>query len=83
MERTAVLGWLQGLFRRNVLSDVPEDMSACLSCGVLQCSDERWVNCSHRLAEAAALRALRQSQGKRSVRLDPDDPVVPASNEVE
>jgi hypothetical protein len=59
-----MLNWLRGLFSRHVIAEVPEELSACLNCGVLQCSQERWVTCPHRLAEAAALKALRQAQEK-------------------
>jgi hypothetical protein len=59
-----MLNWLRGFFSRHVVAEVPEEMSACLNCRVSQCTQERWAACPQRLAEAAALKALRQAQEK-------------------
>ena len=51
--------WLRRFFERHVVADVPDELSACLECGEIQCVDSKFSNCPNRLARVAALKASR------------------------
>jgi hypothetical protein len=55
-----VADWLRRLFRRYIVDDVPNELSACLECGAIHCSESEFRNCPHRLQRVAALEALRE-----------------------
>ena len=48
---------LQALVRRALVSDVPPEMSLCLDCGKLVCSEFEFRNCARRKERAAELAA--------------------------
>lgn len=45
--------------REQLVAEVPDEMSACLDCGAIQCLAGKFDNCPTRLARAAALQAMR------------------------
>jgi hypothetical protein len=47
---------------RKLSSEVPEELDACLDCGVISCDEDRFRNCPNRLARAAALRAKNEAE---------------------
>jgi hypothetical protein len=49
--------------RRHLVDDVPDEMSACLECGAVQCRQDKYETCPNRLAHAEALRAARSVDG--------------------
>lgn len=59
-----MLGKFWTFVSRQLVGDVPDEMSACLDCSAVQCRDNRFETCPHRLAEATALRAMRASEGQ-------------------
>jgi hypothetical protein len=59
-----VLDWLRRFYRRNVVADVPDELSACLDCGRVECAESKWQSCPNRLARAAALKAERPLEAK-------------------
>ena len=56
-----VFDWLRRLFRRHIVADVPDELSACLECGAVQCVEGTFRNCRVRLERVAALKALREA----------------------
>jgi hypothetical protein len=44
------------------MTEVPDEISACLDCGKVQCVDKAFRTCPNRLARAAALKALRERE---------------------
>jgi hypothetical protein len=54
--------------KRRVVEEVPDEMSACLDCGELQCEDGRYATCQNRLRTSAALKAMRAAD------VEPSDP---------
>jgi len=47
------------LVRNWIVTDVPNEMDACLDCNAMQCTDDQYASCPHRLAHAAALDRLK------------------------
>jgi hypothetical protein len=54
-----MLGRIWSFLSKQVVTDVPDELSACMECGVTQCPDDRFRTCPRRLAQAAALRTAR------------------------
>ena len=52
-----MLSRLRAFFRRNIAADVPPEMSFCLDCGELECSESRFAECPRRKARAAQIAA--------------------------
>ncbi len=50
-----MLRWLQAFVRRQLVSDAPAEMSLCLDCGKLVCSESEFRDCSRRKQRAAEL----------------------------
>jgi hypothetical protein len=48
------LGRIWSRFHTSVVQDVPPSLEACESCREVDCSQERWEACEHRLAAEAA-----------------------------
>jgi hypothetical protein len=44
---------------RQIVTDVPDEIAACMECGVDQCVEAKFRNCPNRLARVAALKAMR------------------------
>jgi hypothetical protein len=55
-----VSSWLRRVFRRHIVAEVPDELSACLECGAVQCVEGTFRNCRRRLERVAALKALRE-----------------------
>jgi hypothetical protein len=53
-----VFDWLRRLFRRHIVADVPDELSACLECGAIECVEGTFRDCPRRLERVAALKAL-------------------------
>ncbi len=47
-----------------VVENVPDELSACLECGAVQCVDSKWRNCPRRLERVSALKALHESEAR-------------------
>jgi hypothetical protein len=47
---------------RHIVTDVPDEIAACMECGVTQCVEGKFRNCPNRLARAAALKAMHHRQ---------------------
>ena len=45
--------------RKHIIAHVPDEISACLDCGAVQCLNSKYETCPGRSAEVAALRATR------------------------
>jgi hypothetical protein len=43
---------------RHIVTDVPDEISACIECSVTQCVEGKFRNCPNRLARFAALKAM-------------------------
>ena len=52
-----MLSRLRAFFRRNIAADVSPEMSFCLDCGELECSESRFAECPRRKARAAQIAA--------------------------
>ncbi len=59
-----MFGRLWRFLGRQVVENVPDELSACLECSAVQCVDSQWRNCPRRLARVADLKALRESEAK-------------------
>jgi hypothetical protein len=57
---------LRTFFNAHIAATVSDDMAACLDCGAIQCSTDKFVGCPYRQARAASLRAgeFSLSQGE-------------------
>ncbi len=44
---------------RQIVTDVPDELAACMECGISQCVDRKFRRCPNRLARVAALKAMR------------------------
>jgi hypothetical protein len=70
---------------KHIVADVPEAMSACLDCGVVQCVDSKWETCPNRLAREAGLVAMQAAAAHSAEPRanepapKPDDPAVDPS----
>jgi hypothetical protein len=64
MERTVMLGKLWAFVKKHIVGEVPDEMAACLDCGIAQCRDNRYETCSNRLIRAAALGAMQAPRGQ-------------------
>ena len=60
-----VLDWLRRFFGRYVVDDVPDELSACLDCGRVECAESKFQSCPNRLARAAALKTERALEAKQ------------------
>jgi hypothetical protein len=47
---------------RHLVDEVPDEMSACLDCGEVQCLNDKYQTCPNRLAQAAVLSAARVAE---------------------
>ena len=54
-----MLGKMWLFLKKQIVTDAPDELSACLDCGVSECREGRFQTCPNRLARAAALKALR------------------------
>ena len=54
-----MLGKLWAFVRKHLVNEVPDEMSACLDCGAIQCKDHEFLSCPYRLDRAAALKAAQ------------------------
>jgi hypothetical protein len=48
--------------RNHIVARVPDEMSACLDCGAVQCINGQYATCPSRLAEVAVLKATRMTE---------------------
>ena len=48
-------GFIQRFIRKYIVTEVPNAMSACLDCKVVQCTADEWESCANRLARKATL----------------------------
>ena len=49
-------GRLHDFIKKHIVAEVPDEFEACLDCGAVRCSAERWDACPNRLARRDALR---------------------------
>jgi hypothetical protein len=68
-----MLGQIRADLMKHIVGDVPDELDACLDCGNFDCTEGRFENCRNRLARAAALAALRQSEQAAAKGPLPDD----------
>jgi hypothetical protein len=54
-----MLGKLWTVVMKHIVGEVPDEMSACMDCGAVQCCSEQYATCSYRLARFAALRVMQ------------------------
>jgi hypothetical protein len=47
---------------RHIVTEVPDEIAACMECGAVQCVEGKFRHCPNRLARAAALKAMRDQQ---------------------
>jgi hypothetical protein len=47
---------------KHIVAHVPDEMAACLDCGVVQCLNSKYETCPSRLAEVAELRDTRTAE---------------------
>ncbi len=52
-------GKFQDFIVNHLIAEVPDELSACLDCGFVECTNEKWETCANRLARLAAIRAMR------------------------
>lgn len=50
---------LRALWSRHVVSEVPDEQSACLECGIVRCEADRYDACPFRLQRQSELTELR------------------------
>ncbi len=50
-----MLRWLKAFVRRELVADVPAELSLCLDCGKLACSEGEFRDCARRKERAAEL----------------------------
>jgi hypothetical protein len=55
---TRMVGKVRVFVEKHIVADVPVEFSACLDCGAIQCSNEKWETCLNRLARAEELKRL-------------------------
>jgi hypothetical protein len=44
---------------RQIVTEVPDELAACMECGISQCVEGKFRKCPNRLARVAALKAMR------------------------
>ncbi len=44
---------------RQIVTDVPDEIAACMECGETQCVEGKFRHCPNRLARAATLQAMQ------------------------
>jgi hypothetical protein len=52
---SAVTGIIRSFIEKYIVTEVPNAMSACLDCKVVQCTADEWETCANRLARKASL----------------------------
>jgi hypothetical protein len=57
-----MLNWLRTFFNTHIITTVPDELSACMDCGAVQCSNDKFQGCPYRLSRAASLRAARSGE---------------------
>jgi hypothetical protein len=50
---------LLAFLTRHIVTEVPDEIAACIDCGAIQCVEGKFRNCPNRLARVAALKAMR------------------------
>jgi len=50
---------LRAFLTRQIVTEVPDEIAACMECGAIQCVEGKFRNCPNRLARVAALKAMR------------------------
>jgi hypothetical protein len=55
---------------RQIVTDVPDEIAACMECGAIQCVEGKFRNCPNRLERVAALKAMR-SDGDHEASVTP------------
>ncbi len=53
--RTIVTGVIRHFIEKYIVTTVPNAMSACLDCKVVQCTADEWETCANRLSRKATL----------------------------
>ena len=61
-----MLRWLQAFVHRELVYDVPAEMSLCLECGKLVCSENEFRDCERRKERAAELALPAHGDFRRS-----------------
>jgi hypothetical protein len=51
---------------RHIVAEVPDEIAACMECGVIQCVEGKFRNCPNRLARVTALKAMRTAGGQQA-----------------
>jgi hypothetical protein len=44
---------------KQIVTEVPDEIAACMECGAIQCVEGKFRKCPNRLARVAALKAMR------------------------
>ncbi|MDR3533742.1 MAG: hypothetical protein P4L90_24670 [Rhodopila sp.] len=60
-----MFAYLRTIVRRHIVSEVPDELSACLDCGAVQCLETEFRTCPTRLARATALDALQPPSDRK------------------
>lgn len=58
-ESRIMLTKLWAFLKKNVVGEVPDELSACIECRVAQCGGEKFLTCPNRLNRAEGLKAMR------------------------
>jgi hypothetical protein len=52
--------------KRQIVTDVPDEIAACMECGVSQCVESKFRDCPNRLARVASLKAMRTDHNQQA-----------------
>ena len=66
-------GAIRHFIEKYIVADVPNAMSACLDCKVVQCTADEWETCANRLARKSTLDHLPKDPGHK-VQAMPESP---------
>ncbi len=50
---------------KQIVTDTPDELAACMECGISQCVEGKFRKCPNRLARVATLKAMRAQRHQR------------------
>ncbi len=51
---------------RQIVTEVPDELAACMECGISECVGRKFRKCPNRLARVAALKAMRKAANRQA-----------------
>jgi hypothetical protein len=57
---------LRAYLTRHIVTEVPNEIAACMECGAVQCVEGKFRNCPNRLARVAALNVMQAEADQKA-----------------